>query len=82
MKAERVNELARAAGWRDTPTVRDAFAGFDLYSFAWLVSQDRLNEAALMIDDMAHDWATYAHRGPAGMVAACAEAVRAMKTAA
>ncbi len=37
MKAERVKELARAAGWRDTPTVRDAFGGFDLYRFAKLV---------------------------------------------
>ena len=42
---ERIRELAEQAGYKDLPTVRLAFQGFDKEKFAELIVQDCLAEA-------------------------------------
>lgn len=37
--ADRWREMAKAAGWKDTPTVRQAFWGFNISDFAARVAQ-------------------------------------------
>ena len=45
MTNEQVIELAKQAGWKELPTVRLAFAGFELQRFAELVRNEVLEEA-------------------------------------
>jgi len=40
MMNNRTKELAEQAGWRDTPTVRDAFTGFSKEKFAELIVKE------------------------------------------
>lgn len=37
--ADRWREMANAAGWKDTPTVRQAFWSFNIFDFAARVAQ-------------------------------------------
>jgi len=50
---EDIIKWAREAGWKDLPTVRLAFAGFDLTRFAALVRADEREACAKLMDDMA-----------------------------
>lgn len=45
MTDEDITRMAREAGWKDLPTVRLAFAGFDLSYFASLVYEATFRDA-------------------------------------
>jgi hypothetical protein len=47
MKANRIQELATQAGYKDLPTVRLAFYGFDKEKFAKLIVKECLNKIYL-----------------------------------
>jgi hypothetical protein len=50
MTKDDIIRMAREAGWKDLPTVRLAFAGFDLHRFANLVAAAEREDCAKLCD--------------------------------
>jgi hypothetical protein len=59
---ERIKELAEQAGYKDLPTVRLAFQGFDKEKFAELI----VKECCSKLVEMGEGWHEFANNPPQG----------------
>lgn len=57
MTREEIIRMAREAGWKDLPTVRLAFAGFDLERFSELVATHEREACAQVVENYALGYA-------------------------
>jgi hypothetical protein len=59
---ERIKELAEQAGYKDLPTVRLAFHGFDKEKFAELIVRECANHCDLLLDHkISSEWSRGTH---------------------
>jgi hypothetical protein len=55
---ERIKQLAEQAGYKDLPTVRLAFSGFNKEKFAELIVRECMD---VVLDKDGKEWAGYVH---------------------
>lgn len=72
-------EMAKQAGWKELPTARLAFAGFELQAFAQLVRNAALEEAAVKCEEIDFSYSACLQFVSGEAAFECGKQIRSMK---